>query len=207
MDKWINFNNIGYFSFEFTEEQMTPVKNEIRSIQNNWDAATPRNKTLQGHIQKEYALSDECKDYLQKLLMPHLIEYDTIYKYIHSITPLTKNVPIVLDQPWVNFQKKHEFNPPHSHSGILSYVIWIKVPFKMEDELKVFPDAVAPNTACFNFLHLNSVGQMQPKTLYIDQTFENSGIMFPSSMFHYVNPFYTSDDYRISISGNFKLDV
>jgi hypothetical protein len=24
-------------------------------------------------------------------------------------------------------------------------------------------------------------------------------------MLHYVNPFYTSDDYRISLSGNIKL--
>jgi len=30
--------------------------------------------------------------------------------------------------------------------------------------------------------------------------------MFPSLLAHCVYPFYTSDDYRISISGNIKFD-
>ena len=31
-------------------------------------------------------------------------------------------------------------------------------------------------------------------------------ILFPSKIYHQVYPFYTSDEYRISISGNVSLD-
>jgi hypothetical protein len=30
-------------------------------------------------------------------------------------------------------------------------------------------------------------------------------MLFPSKLKHGVNPFYTSDDYRISISGNIRI--
>ena len=36
----------------------------------------------------------------------------------------------------------------------------------------------------------------------VDKSFEGKGFMFRSSQAHTVYPFYTSDDYRISISGN-----
>ena len=38
--------------------------------------------------------------------------------------------------------------------------------------------------------------------LPIDKAWEGTMILFPSSLNHNVYPFYTSDDYRISISGN-----
>ena len=28
----------------------------------------------------------------------------------------------------INFSQKHDFNPPHTHTGILSFVIFCKVP-------------------------------------------------------------------------------
>ena len=32
-------------------------------------------------------------------------------------------------------------------------------------------------------------------------------LLFPSEMYHGVYPFYTSDDYRISVSGNFNFKI
>jgi inosine/xanthosine triphosphate pyrophosphatase family protein len=39
-----------------------------------------------------------------------------------------------------------------------------------------------------------------------DKTFEGKIAFFPSKLSHCVYPFYSSDDVRISISGNIKLD-
>ena len=32
-------------------------------------------------------------------------------------------------------------------------------------------------------------------------------IIFPACVNHGVYPFYTSDDYRVSVAGNFKFDI
>ena len=41
----------------------------------------------------------------------------------------------------------------------------------------------------------------------IDSTWEGHIIMFPANLQHCVYPFYTSDDTRISFSGNILLDT
>ena len=35
---------------------------------------------------------------------------------------------IVLDSLWINFSQKHDYNPPHTHTGALSFVIYCQVP-------------------------------------------------------------------------------
>ena len=29
---------------------------------------------------------------------------------------------------WVNFQKQNDFNPMHGHTGLYSFVVWLKIP-------------------------------------------------------------------------------
>ena len=98
--------------------------------------------------------------------------------------------------------QKYEFNPVHNHSGLLSWVVWNKIPFNIEDEMKVFPDVKNPNAGTFNFLFDAPIKQI---ALPVDRDMENYICMFPSSLFHCVHPFYTSDDYRVSFSGNIYL--
>lgn len=203
---WQQFSNVGYVMTKFTENELLPVKNEIKKIQNDFSLGQPKNQELVGHIKKEYSLIDS-RQYLENLLLPYVSNYEKHFNYISSITPLEKNVPLRLTNLWVNFQKKTEFNPPHNHSGVLSFVIWIKVPYDIQDEYDVFPDCRSKSTGCFNFLYANSLGKIAIKKIEADRKMENFAILFPAEMFHFVNPFYTSDDYRISISGNFKLTI
>ena len=35
---------------------------------------------------------------------------------------------LTLDTLWINFSKKHDYNPIHTHTGVLSFVIYCKVP-------------------------------------------------------------------------------
>jgi len=39
----------------------------------------------------------------------------------------------------------------------------------------------------------------------VDKSWEGTIIMFPAFLHHMVHPFYTSDEYRISISGNLVI--
>ena len=112
-----------------------------------------------------------------------------------------------LSHLWVNYQKKHEFNPPHIHGGVMSFVIWMKIPYNLTDEEAVFPitSGGAPRTSKFTFHYSNILGKMGHLVIPIDKSFEGVICLFPSELAHSVNPFYTSDDYRVSISGNLKL--
>ena len=204
-----HFQNIGYITHKFTDDELKPITDEIYKIQSDFSKATPWNYELAGAIKHEYKL-EECKSYTESLILPIMIEFDKQFNYFNSIKMMTEDRPVILDNIWVNFQKKYEYNPPHVHDGILSFVIWIKMPFNIEEERSIlsanYSNSVSRN-ACFEFLYTNSLGHVMNTSLPIDKTCENIICVFPSSLTHSVNPFYTSDDYRISVSGNLKIRV
>ena len=51
------------------------------------------------------------------------------------------------------------------------------------------------------------MGDIFPLELDVDKSFEGQMVMFPSKLQHLVYPFYTSDDYRITVSGNINFWV
>ena len=123
---------------------------------------------------------------------------------------LTKNCELSICSTWVNFQKKYEFNPPHYHTGILSWIIFVSIPYDLEEEDKVFPKIGHDcSTSRLSFLEVKSdeVGCINHVRLNVDKSYEGKIVVFPSSQQHQVFPFYTSDDYRITISGNVFFDV
>jgi hypothetical protein len=209
---WHNFTNVGYVSTSFTEEQLRPLKEEIQYIQNNFDNSETSTDNLVGHIKKEYKIL-KSKNYLQNLLYPLTLGFEKEYP-IHSKN-LKSNIlepkGVFLGPTWVNFQKKTEFNPVHNHSGLYSFVIWIHIPYDLQEEKNMFPHFEKEGkfyenkTSCFEFVYTTSLGSIQQHVLPVDKTYENKCILFPSGMNHAVYPFYTSDEYRISVSGNFFI--
>tara|TARA_A100001035_G_C27415521_1_gene334894 strand:- start:131 stop:553 length:423 start_codon:yes stop_codon:yes gene_type:complete len=109
---------------------------------------------------------------------------------------------------WVNFMKKYEFNPIHNHSGLYSFNIFVKIPYDLKEEFD------SPRTqninqrfpGCFSFYCGNGLGEFVPHVLEADKDWEQVIILFPSVTQHCVYPFYTSDDYRITVSGNLYLN-
>ena len=105
---------------------------------------------------------------------------------------------------WLNLQKKYEYNPNHNHNGDLSYVLYVRIPYNLEDEDRM-PNTVnssvkANGRFCFNYVDANN--SIAFKTINVDKSFEGKIMIFPSNLVHCVYPFYTSDEYRISIAGN-----
>jgi hypothetical protein len=113
---------------------------------------------------------------------------------------------------WVNFEKKHAFQPIHRGAGLLSFVIFLKIPYLFEDERKKdgLMESEVPLSGTFNFLHVNETsyirGPISTQTLPIDKSSEGTMVVFPSNLQHVFYPFHSSDDYRIVISGNIVLD-
>ena len=201
-------NTIGYITAKLSDEQLRPVWDEVRKIQDNFRAATPYNKDLAGNLEHEYLLLDS-KQHMFEVVSPFINAMDEIFHHNNDYKVLDKECPYKIQNLWVNYQKKHEFNPTHIHTGIYSFVVWLHVPYKMNDEIN---NSSSRNSrmrcpAHFQFTYTDTLGQVSHELIPVDKEYENVLCIFPAKMNHQVYPFYTSDDYRISVSGNICFKV
>lgn len=104
-----------------------------------------------------------------------------------------------IDTMWINYQYKNDNNPPHTHRGDLSFVIFLKVP------KAIFNNPLKSNSAepgRIVFMHgeyFTLTGNSWPVEPY-----EGLMFIFPAKLQHHVPSFY-SDDLRISVAGNFVV--
>lgn len=201
------FDNIGYIEHTFSDVELRPLKSEIDEI------ILSDRQYVWGNIETDFSL-EKSKSYMNNLLHPICNEFERTFNYAAQIDILTSGLPLVLDRLWVNFQRKGEFLPVHNHNGIYSFAIWIKIPYNIVDEQNHessrYSNTIGKNhnlAGNFQFLYNGSTGTIATKNIPVDKKCENKMILFPSSMYHTVYPFYTSDEDRISVSGNFKLKV
>ena len=59
-----------------------------------------------------------------------------------------------------------------------------------------------PRPGYFSFSYTNIFGEISNCDIAVDKKDEGRILFFPSKMVHQVFPFYTSDEYRITVSGN-----
>lgn len=206
--KWTTFPTIGYITSKLDDEKLAPIWKEVNTILNSFDRAQENNENLAGHIQREYKLVD-CFDHMNKIVSPLVGAYRKEFPSYMSKVQVSSDPEfddVVLTDLWVNFQKKYEFNPIHTHRGLFSFVLWLDIPYDIEEEENVFPKVPDADTTVsrFSFTYMDPLGNISHENLPVDRTWNGTICLFPSTLSHSVNPFYTSDDYRITISGNFR---
>ena len=206
----LNFTSVftlGFISGQIPSELSEEIDKEVtRMADTSFRGCNPYNNTLAGAIQHEYIIKKSAYS-LERFFRTVVPSYwrqwgsenEATADHFISITNGVKDV-------WANFQKKYEHNPLHNHGGALSFVIWHKIPYDIEEERKV-PSLNRGNTNCagvftFNYPNFLMKGGVSQHHLIVDKSKEGHFILFPSFMQHAVYPFYTSDEYRISISGN-----
>ena len=99
---------------------------------------------------------------------------------------------------WCNFQRPHEFNPPHDHDGKLSFVIYLSIPEPLKEENKKYSGrSCGPGGIQFMY------GEGPRDCVSYQSYFPKEGDMFifPAWLKHWVMPFH-SDCVRVSVSGN-----
>ena len=171
----------------------------------------PVNGDLAGNIMHEYSIP-KGKPVVSPMLMHMVTEFNKKYpnyiKKAHS-TVNYKQVDIELFNLWVNFQKKHEFNPMHVHDGLYSFVIWHKVPYDIKNEKARLPNIRDEDfrAGMFAFFYSEPGGKIYQEAIPVDKNWQGKIALFPASLDHCVYPFYTSDDYRVSISGNIGFKI
>ena len=160
------------------------------------------NHSLAGQITKEYQITKSLP-----LLNPFLEEMGRAYQKEWNYYPKENpnNNKLTVESVWVNMQKKLEVNPLHNHDGTLSFVAWLYVPFKLEDERNM-PNCKMSRTvelaSTFQFVYTTALGTIANCPMFVESGWEATIVMFPAKLLHIVYPFQTSDDYRISIAGN-----
>ena len=208
-----NFTNIGVLESTLPEDIFQLLKT---SIDNLTEDAETYNTRLVGHIREEYSL-----DHINDLISDYIIGVANAWSeahpgYIAGFEEAHKNnnYKLQLTSLWVNKQKKYEFNPLHTHPSVLSFVIWVKIPYRLEDEINYFPQITGTDlgsgnvhTSKFFFVYVDTLGSIKQLPIPVDSSYEGTIIMFPSALNHGVYPFYTSDEYRISVSGNIRINV
>jgi hypothetical protein len=198
------FPNFPLWQTKLSDEILEPIKLEIDQIKLDFDKSISHNQHLVGNLDHSYLLTDSNKR-IEEIVTPLVREYIYSYNYIHL--DKTTIFELYLNNVWVNFQKKHEFNPPHRHNGDFSFIIWIDVPYHIEEEYAVAPGSKSadfiPGHVCFQFL--NTLGNISNFNIPADKTFNNTMLIFPANFTHYVTPFYSTDSYRISLSGNIDI--
>jgi hypothetical protein len=210
---WQQFPNRGFIKLDVPKEILNPIKAEIEKVSNSRDTTPSYNKNLIGQIENEFVLS-ETREIIFPLLDELAKEYDEQFAYTDVLRQNMKRPEeqikgYSLDSYWVNFQKKHEYNPLHFHGGVFSFVIWIKIPYDLEEELNHSnsKNAVTRRNSTFAFQYTDIMGATSDYVINVDKSFEGKMVFFPAKLWHCVCPFYTSDEERISVSGNLFFDV
>ena len=203
--EYVDLAGTGFVITKLPDDIIAECENISQEILNNPDNFKKYNEGLAGHIKKEYKCDPPAGliDFLDKMMELHF----NSSPYLSRITVCNNDLPITLENFWVNFQEKYEYNPPHHHSGVFSFVIWHKVPYHKEDEEKVFNNtSIGCWNGNFSFIFNDALG-IENYIIPADNKMEGYIALFPANLLHAVYPFFTSDEYRISMSGNLQLST
>ena len=166
-------------------------------------------RRLAGQIHESNLLIDKNDWFFNKSIKPLFVKYRDEFENLGSSAPLNQRHPYYLQKMWVNYQKEGEFNPPHDHNGVYSFVVWMKIPTKHFEQNKN-PISLKSNThliSAFQFQYTNILGQIRPYVYEMNPEMEGTMLFFPAKLVHEVFPFYNCDEDRISISGNISLNT
>jgi len=157
---------------------------------------------LAGHLDHEnkYTIEDIAwfADHFKKYFIPYFkkIQEQKDPEFFYGMKPFNR---VLLNHLWINYMKKNEYNPTHTHGGAFSFVLYLDVPEEINEEIRTFKGTgIGPGGLLFTY------GEEQKNIITAHSVVPVTGELwiFPASMKHMVHPF-RSDVTRISVSGNF----
>ena len=209
--KFINPPNIGWLESKLEKSHMDFLWKIIEESEKK--NISHKNK-LVGHITNSLELNDKDDWFMRNCLIPNINSYVKSNHEKHPIlqySSIEGKAGITLGRFWVNYQHQTEFNPYHDHTGLYSFVIWMKIPYSHEDQKKVKlvkgMKEEDKRAGIFEIQYLNILGQTRNFPYHMKPELEGTMLLFPSSLRHCVYPFYECEEPRISISGNLYMDV
>ena len=152
---------------------------------------------LAGQIASERGYDEKQREKIIPYLSPYLGVYDEAYQRYQN-KRFERKPEYTLTALWCNFQRQHEFNPPHDHDGKLSFVIYLSIPEPLKKE-----NAEYKGRSCgpggIQFMYGEGPRDAVTYMSYFPK--EGDMFIFPAWLKHWVSPF-NSDCVRVSVSGN-----
>ena len=198
----------GWLEYKLNQTELNYVwscVNHQEVKENEWT------QNLAGNIDSSFLLEDKNDWFFNNTLTPLINFYEQSFGNQSKRVPICSKgnnnyPPYVLHTWWVNYQKQHEFNPPHNHDGVYSFVIWLKIPYEWEEQNKD-NESSAKVKGSFLFEYTNMLGELYELEYKLGKKYEGTMLFFPSKLYHMVYPFYNCEEDRISVSGNISLKV
>lgn len=215
----IQLSKLHYITGKISAALSSEIDAEVQGmLRARFKTADKYKYSLAGEIEHEYILKQSAAS-IERFMQDAAVSYWTGLGRIdlafvkHVIKRASNTVDPNIKDVWVNFQKKYEYNPLHFHSGKLSFVIWHKIPYDLARERdrashRGANQSAGPGTFSFTYPDLFNYGNNSINThnIIMDKSYEGHYVLFPSFLQHSVAPFYTSNDYRISIAGNMDFE-
>ena len=154
-------------------EVPSPVVAELRKSMYELEKSSENDArdSLRGHLEEEWTLplTKEIKSFTRCLSYEYVNQFGFqpalgMAERMHDIN----NSDVELKRLWVNYQKKYDFNPLHIHSGIFSFVIWVQIPYDLEEERKRYPKTSGNETASFMFQYNTALGGLDTAYINVD---------------------------------------
>ena len=170
-------------------------------------------QNLVGQVGTSNLLHDEDNLIWKEMILPLLKVYGQHFSHKWSRMPLiypedeNNGAEPFLENLWVNYQKAGEYQPIHNHSGLYSFVIWLKEAVEHDDQIDMpnSKGASKPFNNSFIFNFIDTLGEVKTHKYPLGKKWENTILFFPATLHHTVFPFFESDETRISVSGNVAL--
>ena len=178
------------------------------------DAISEENKEnwshdLAGNISKSELIKDKdnwfFKSVLKKLTERMFYrKWENFSKYHIEVEGGVSLPEFEMNAFWVNYMKQQEFNPIHNHTGLFSFVIFMKIPthWKEQHELPISANSNHPSASDFQFIMGEGHGPISSLHIPLSPEDEGRMLFFPSWLMHQVFPFYGTEEERITIAGN-----
>lgn len=190
------FPNIGFIVDELDSGLFEKIKQEVQSIHADQSSAEHQNTYLGDNFNNVFKLiqtKNEIEKYLFNLVEKYRAEWPMYEDNFYSFHKTPYN--LAMDELWVNFQEKTQFNPTHKHTGLYSFVIWMDLPFESGTQ-KILSEGN------FEFTYSNILGEIMHYQIPLNKSFNAKIALFPARMSHEVYPVLSDDSLRVTVSGN-----
>ena len=181
---------------EISDELFTELKEKIGQSEEDY------RKNLAGNIKDERSLNDMLSEDAIIEIRERCALYTAAYygkpPQYHSHYMNT----VQLETIWVNFMKAYEWNPPHQHTGDMSFVIYIDNPvnetIEAQHETQRHSNAPTAGKIMFRYGEQHNLSHNR----FHARPNAKDMLIFPAWLEHQVFQFTQKDITRISVAGN-----
>jgi len=201
--KKVQYMKEPWIDTKLSQEEMTFLNHAIsKENKENW------NHDLAGNISKSELIEDKDNWFYETTLkkLTERLFYGGCNNYYEDYIEKENPPPkFEMFSFWVNYMKQHEFNPIHNHTGLYSFVIFMKIPTHWEEQhaLPFSANSAMPLASNFVFMWSEKgTDIISNYNLPLSPEDEGRMLFFPAWLVHQVYPFYECEEERITISGN-----